>query len=53
MSSAIEVDGAPAGSGESDEVIFREVDSAYFRTAGSRLSGAATSRRTKSRTRAT
>ncbi len=34
MSSAIEVDGAPSGSGESDEVIFREVDSAYFRTAG-------------------
>ncbi len=34
MNSAIEVDGAPSGSGESDEVIFREVDSAYFRTAG-------------------
>jgi putative ABC transport system permease protein len=34
MYSAIEVDGAPPGSGESDEVIFREVDSAYFRTAG-------------------
>jgi putative ABC transport system permease protein len=33
MNSAIEVDGAPSG-GESDEVIFREVDSAYFRTAG-------------------
>ena len=34
MNSAIEVDGAPSGSGESDEVMFREVDSEYFRTAG-------------------
>jgi putative ABC transport system permease protein len=34
MNSAIEVDGAPSGGHESDEVIFREVDSTYFRTAG-------------------
>jgi putative ABC transport system permease protein len=36
MNSAIEVDGAaaPSRADESDEVIFREVDSAYFRTAG-------------------
>jgi predicted permease len=33
MNSAIEVDGAPSGRG-TDEVLFREVDSAYFRTAG-------------------
>ena len=53
MNSAIEVEGAPAGGGESDEVMFREVDSAYFRTRASRSCGAATSRRRKSRTRAT
>ena len=34
MNSAIEVEGAPASGSQSDEVIFREVDSAYFRTAG-------------------
>jgi predicted permease len=34
MNSAIEIDDAPAGGNESDEVLFREVDSAYFRTAG-------------------
>jgi len=35
ISSAIEVEGAPAGTaGQSDEVMFREVDSAYFRTLG-------------------
>jgi predicted permease len=35
ISSAIEVEGAPAGvADESDEVMFREVDSAYFRTLG-------------------
>ena len=34
MNSAIEVEGEPSRGGESDEVIFREVDSTYFRTAG-------------------
>ncbi|MGH7512024.1 MAG: ABC transporter permease [Gemmatimonadales bacterium] len=35
INSAIEVEGAPAGpADESDEVLFREVDSAYFRTLG-------------------
>jgi hypothetical protein len=32
--SAIEVDGAPRREDGGDEVLFREVDSAYFRTAG-------------------
>jgi len=35
INSAIEVEGAPAAAGDAtDEVLFREVDSAYFRTAG-------------------
>jgi putative ABC transport system permease protein len=35
MNSAIEVEGAPASAADqSDEVLFREVDTAYFRTAG-------------------
>ena len=34
MNSAVEIDGVPAGGNDSDEVLFREVDSAYFRTAG-------------------
>ncbi len=34
MNTAIEVDGMPSGGDATDEVLFREVDSEYFRTAG-------------------
>ncbi|HUF36813.1 MAG TPA: ABC transporter permease [Gemmatimonadales bacterium] len=34
MNSRIEIDGAPSRGNDSDEVLFRQVDSAYFRTAG-------------------